>query len=77
MLINTPISLGELVDKISILIHPSSYIHAIVYFNNDVIKFLAHDTTMQIPILNSLYEKGETFAHYGNNFDINEINNNQ
>jgi len=61
--------------KLEIIIHPKSYVHAIVHFKTGIIKFLAHDTTMQIPILNSLYEKGETFAHYGNNFDINEINN--
>ena len=41
--------------SISILIHPKSYIHAILKFNNGMIKVIAHDTTMQIPIFNTLY----------------------
>ena len=42
-------------DKIEILIHPQSYIHAIVKFNNGIVKILAHDTSMKIPIFNTLY----------------------
>ncbi len=41
--------------KISILIHPKSYIHAIIKFKNGIIKILAHDTSMKIPIFNTLY----------------------
>ena len=41
--------------KISILTHPNSYIHAIVKFNNGLIKILAHEPDMKIPIFNSLY----------------------
>jgi 1-deoxy-D-xylulose-5-phosphate reductoisomerase len=41
--------------KIDILIHPKSYIHAILKFNNGLIKIIAHDTTMSIPIFNTLY----------------------
>jgi 1-deoxy-D-xylulose-5-phosphate reductoisomerase len=40
--------------KIGILIHPSSYIHAIVKFNNGLINVIAHETTMKVPIFNSL-----------------------
>ena len=40
--------------QLSILIHPKSYIHAIVKFNNGMIKIIAHETSMKIPILNSL-----------------------
>ena len=39
---------------ISILIHPSSFIHAIVFFKHNIIKFLAHETNMTIPITNAL-----------------------
>jgi len=39
---------------VSILIHPSSFIHAIVFFKHDIIKFLAHETNMTIPIANAL-----------------------
>ena len=41
--------------KLDILVHPSSYLHAIVKFNNGLIKIIAHDTTMKIPIFNTLY----------------------
>ena len=43
--------------NISILIHPSSFVHAIVFFKNDLIKFLAHETNMKIPISNALEYK--------------------
>ena len=42
-------------SKIDILVHPKSYIHAIVKFKNGLIKIIAHDTTMKIPIFNTLY----------------------
>ena len=40
--------------QLSILIHPKSYVHAIVKFNNGMTKIIAHETSMKIPILNSL-----------------------
>ena len=43
--------------KIKILIHPNSYLHALIKFNNGLIKLIAHDTTMEIPIFNSLFFK--------------------
>jgi len=42
-------------SKFKILIHPSSYVHAIVKFTNGITKILIHDTSMEIPIFNSLY----------------------
>jgi 1-deoxy-D-xylulose-5-phosphate reductoisomerase len=42
------------IKKFKILIHPRSYLHAIVKFNNGLIKMLIHDTTMSIPIFNSI-----------------------
>ena len=41
--------------KISILVHPKSYIHAIVKFHDGTFQFLAHEATMKIPIFNTLY----------------------
>ena len=41
--------------NIGILIHPKSYIHAILKFNNGLIKIVAHDTTMKIPIFNTIF----------------------
>ncbi len=46
-------------NQIEILIHPQSYLHAIVKFNNGLTKFLIHDTNMKIPIFNSLYQKND------------------
>ena len=43
--------------NIKILLHPNSYVHAILKFNNGLIKLIAHDTTMKIPIFNTLYFK--------------------
>ena len=42
-------------SKFKILIHPKSYVHAIIKFNNGLIKLVAHDTDMKIPIFNTLY----------------------
>ena len=42
-------------NKLSIIIHPKSYVHAIVKFNNGLTKIIVHDTNMKIPIFNSLY----------------------
>jgi len=46
-------------NKLKILIHSQSYIHAIVKFNNGLTKLLIHDTNMKIPIFNSLYPNFE------------------
>ena len=43
-------------DKLDILVHPSSYVHAIIKFKDGMIKIVAHDTNMKIPIFNSLYD---------------------
>ena len=60
--------------KINILIHPKSYIHAIVKFNDGTTNFLAHEPSMKIPIFNTLY------LNYlkkikSKNLDINILNN--
>ena len=41
-------------DKLDVLVHPNSYVHAIIKFNDGMIKIVAHDTNMKIPIFNSL-----------------------
>ena len=43
-------------NRISILTHPSSYIHAILKFKNGLSKFLIHEPDMKIPIHNSIYQ---------------------
>ena len=46
-------------NQLKILIHPKSYLHAIVKYNNGLTKLLVHDTNMSIPIFNSIYLKDE------------------
>jgi len=41
--------------KIDILIHPKSYIHAILKFDNGLTNIIVHDTTMTVPIFNTLF----------------------
>jgi len=60
--------------KIKILIHTQSYLHTVIKFNNGMIKIIAHDTTMKIPIFNSLYSKKYDFIN-SSNFNIKKMNN--
>ena len=61
--------------KFDIIIQPSSYVHAVVEFNNGVTKFLTHPTSMQIPIFNSLYNQSKKFEFEKIDFDkINKLN---
>ena len=45
-------------NKLKILVHSKSYVHAIIKFKNGLTKILIHDTDMSIPIFNSLYPPG-------------------
>ena len=60
--------------KLSILIHPKSYVHAILKFNDGMIKIVAHHTTMEIPITNSIYNT-KINSIIKNNLDIQKLNN--
>ena len=51
-------------DKIDILIHPESLVHAILKLKNGLVKLLYHETSMVIPISNAIFE---------NNLNINEV----
>ena len=61
-------------SQLKILIHPNSYVHAIVKFNNGLIKMLMHDTNMKIPIFNSFYRNYEKKIST-NNINFNILNN--
>ena len=59
--------------KLSILIHPKSYIHAIIKFKNGLSKIVLHDTDMKIPIFNSL--NYPFIKEYKNSLlDVNKLN---
>ncbi len=60
--------------NISILSHEKSYLHAIIEFNNGLIKFLAHETDMKIPIFNSLYDIEKKIFNV-KELNINNLNN--
>ena len=57
------------INKIKIIVHPKSIIHAIIVFKNGLIKILMHDTNMEIPIFNIIF-KNYKYKFY-NNTDIN------
>ena len=68
-------------EKISILTHPNSYIHAIIKFKNGLIKIIAHDTTMKIPIFNSIKSNNQISIKTNklnlkklNYLNLNEVN---
>ncbi len=61
-------------NKIKILIHQSSYVHAIIQFNNGLIKIIAHDTNMTIPIFNTLYSNDDKIIK-SSKLNINLLNN--
>ena len=60
-------------NQLEILLHPQSYLHAIVKFNNGLTKLLIHDTNMVIPIFNSLYPNFENKIK-SKTLDINILN---
>ncbi len=46
-------------SKFEILIHQKSYVHTLIKFRNGLTKILIHDTDMQIPIYNTIYQNSE------------------
>jgi len=71
-------------NQIDILIHPNSYAHSIIVYTNGIIKIILHDTTMKIPIFNSLFENNKIIKlpkvidiNKMNNLNFQKINNNK
>ena len=66
-------------NKIDILIHPNSLVHAIVEFKNGLTQFLYHETSMIIPIANAIYDGNLNIAEYlkkeNVSFEKNKIEN--
>ncbi len=56
--------------KLSILIHPKSYVHALIKFKNGLTKIIVHDTNMKIPIFNSLYSSNNVVNSKNLDFKI-------
>ncbi len=51
-------------NKLDILIHPESLVHAVIKFKNGLTKFIYHDTSMIVPIANAIFD---------NNLEINRF----
>jgi len=60
--------------KIEILIHPNSYVHAILKFDTGLTKIIVHDTTMRVPIFNTLYSNDNKKLK-SKKIDIDTLNN--
>ena len=43
-------------NKIDILIHPNSLVHAIITLNNGLTKFIYHETSMIVPLANAMLD---------------------
>ena len=61
-------------NKLSILIHPKSYIHAILKYKDGMISIIAHETTMEIPIFNSL-NNNQNLKLKSKNLNLDKLNN--
>ena len=70
-------------NKFNILIHPKSYIHAIVKLKSGLIKLVAHETDMKVPIFNSLYSDDNYLKSKKinleilNNLNLNKVDKNK
>jgi len=53
-------------DKIKIKIHPESKVHAAIVLKNGLVHLVAHNTSMEIPIRNTLLD---------NNYNLNIVDN--
>ena len=65
-------------NKIAILTHPSSYVHALIMFKSGITKLLIHEPDMKIPIYNSIYNSNNDLLKKNintKNLDFKIINN--
>ena len=59
--------------KLSILVHPNSYVHSIINFTNGMSKLIIHDTNMLVPIQNTLLDDFKS-TYITSKLDINRLN---
>ena len=43
-------------NKLEIIIHPESLVHAIIEYKNGLLKFIYHETSMIIPLANAIFD---------------------
>jgi 1-deoxy-D-xylulose-5-phosphate reductoisomerase len=61
-------------SKFDILIQPTSYVHSIIKFHGGIAKILTHNTSMIIPIYNSLYDDQKFKKKIYSNIDLKLLN---
>ena len=59
-------------DKLDILIHPESLVHAIIVLKNGLTKFIYHNTSMIIPIANAIFGSQFNIKDYYNVSRLNK-----
>jgi len=59
--------------KLSILVHPNSYVHSIINFKNGMTKLIVHDTNMVVPIQNTLITNFKNF-NFASELNVNKLN---
>ena len=62
------------IDKIKIIVHPKSIIHALVVFKNGLVKVLIHDTSMEIPIFNIIFNNRKINFYKKTNINFQNLN---
>ena len=59
------------INKIDVLIHTNSLVHAIIILKNGLSKFIHHDTTMIIPIANAIFDENLEIKKF---YNVNKKN---
>jgi 1-deoxy-D-xylulose-5-phosphate reductoisomerase len=62
-------------SKFDILVQPTSYVHSIIRFYGGIFKVLVHDTSMIIPIFNSLYDSEKFNSKFSHDINFKLFNN--
>ena len=62
------------IQNIKILIHNKSYVHSMIEFKNGLIKILAHEPNMKIPIFNIIYDNNKSLKN-NNKVNLDFLNN--
>ena len=61
-------------DKIKIIVHPKSIVHAVIVFHNGLVKILMHDTSMEIPIFNFIFNNDKIQFYHNTDINFQNLN---
>ena len=61
-------------NKLEIIIHPESLVHAIIELKNGLKKFIYHETSMIIPLANAIFENNLEIKNFYKTKFKNKIN---